>query len=89
MQFRADYLREHVDLSSFSDVFFSCDTGHIKRNEEAFFHVIAQGKLDSNAYIFIDDDRQNIRIAKRVGMHTILYSDPGQLEENLREFGIP
>jgi HAD superfamily hydrolase (TIGR01509 family) len=66
----------------------SGEVGSIKP-EPLIFEILLE-KIGRPAYecLFIDDSLANIQQAKKMGFATIHFLSPGQLEEELKNFGL-
>lgn len=72
----------------FNYVFVSSKIGFIKPSPQIFEHVIAACECDPEDILFIDDSPSNTAGAERSGLATILFTDPAQLERELKEQGV-
>ncbi len=76
-------LRRH-----FTAFLSSCFLG-VKKPDEAIYKLALQlTQLAPDESVFIDDRALNLECAARLGMRTIHYQNPAQLEQALRESGI-
>ena len=76
--------RKSIDrelISNFDHVFFSDVIKMSKPNSKVFSHVTK--KLSSKEIIFIDDKLENIREAKKHGIHSILFKEYGSLKREI------
>lgn len=71
---------EHLDRA-----FWSWKTGLLKPDTAAFLHVCETLRVKPSECVFIDDNLENCRAAKKTGMNAIVFESPGQLEAALRE----
>lgn len=69
-------------------VFWSCDYGAVKRDPGFFETVISEIGEDKGRFIFIDDSRDNIRVAEAAGLKCIRFENARQLETVLGEYGV-
>lgn len=78
--------------SGFYDAFdltiLSDEVGLIKPGPEIYRLTLKKLKISPHEAIFIDDFGDNIKTAKNLGMHVILYINPQDLKNKLREFGV-
>ena len=72
----------------FEEVFLSCDLGVVKPAEEIFHKVLEKIDLPANKVLFIDDNEDNIKTAKKLGMKDIQFKDYESLIEDLYKEGI-
>lgn len=62
---------------------------HLKKPDPAFYQLaLDKTKAEPSQVIFIDDRERNTAAAESLGMHGIIYTDNGQLEQDLQKFGI-
>lgn len=82
--------RENNDLSQFDHIFTSYEMKMRKPGEEIFRAVMSRMCADSTACFFIDDQLDNIEMAKSLGMETFTYNNSNlaatnkELEESMR-----
>jgi epoxide hydrolase-like predicted phosphatase len=76
------------DISQFDRVFASCFIGMRKPDENAYRYVLKKCRVKPGEAIFIDDRKENIAGAKKVGIKSILFRNNGLLFENLSKLGI-
>jgi len=67
----------------FSPVIISCDSGMRKPNPKFYRLLLKKLKIPSKKTLFIDNQEWNIKPAKKLGMHTILYKNNKQLFKQL------
>jgi len=67
----------------FKKNYLSTDLGLMKPNLDIYEYVINDLKVNPQELIFIDDKEENIIPAKNLGMNTIHYKNPIQLENDL------
>ncbi len=85
---KAQYIRSHFDISFFKKAFFSAETGNTKPDEKAFRDVLKFAKVKPEECLLIDDARENVETAKKLGMKTIHFKGYEQLIVSLRNLGI-
>jgi phosphoglycolate phosphatase-like HAD superfamily hydrolase len=88
MKPKTDAIRKNHDLTFFNDAFFSNEMGLKKPDRETFEFVLRKIGKPANACLFIDDRSENIRMAKSMGMETILFKNMEQLIMDLSSFSI-
>ena len=71
-------------LDHFETIYVSGDLRMIKPNDDIFEHVLADVGLAADRVLFIDDSAKNIATADRLGFATHRFSDPADLEDDLR-----
>ncbi len=79
----------------FSDVLVLFDGGVISGNVgmmkpdiRIYHHILSEYQLDPKQCIFIDDKEINVHAAQATGMHGIVYSDPKNVEKQLKALEI-
>lgn len=83
------YRINHFGLRNYFTVFFSSCFLGVKKPDEAIYRLALQiTQRSAEESLFIDDRALNLECARRCGMHTIQYQNPGQLQHELREMGV-
>ncbi len=83
------YRINHFALRNYFTVFFSSCFLGVKKPDEAIYRLALQiTQRSAEESLFIDDRALNLECARRCGMHTIQYQNPGQLQHELREMGV-
>lgn len=72
--FLRDVIHEHNLEQLFDAICISSETKYLKRDYQAFQIICEQLKVAPHEAIFIDDNAQNILVAKQYGLQTIQYS---------------
>jgi len=67
----------------FDEVVVSCDVGMRKPNPKIYKLILKKLKLPAKQVLFIDNQEWNIKPAKKVGEHTILFKNNKQLFKEL------
>jgi len=84
-----EYIEEyHRFLAHFSARMYSFKTGHLKNETHNFEILLADLNISSDSCLFIDDNKENIAVATKYGIKSILFKDQGQLIRELATFGI-
>lgn len=87
-------VREHLDraawLPEFDHRTFSCDV-HLAKPGAEIYRLCLQGLgCAPSDSLFLDDRPENIRAAEELGIHSILFTTPADLADQLqRRFAIP
>ncbi len=92
----SDHMREWMDyilennrqISIFDKKYFSYEYGMLKTDEGCFEHIIKDLKILPNETVFIDDCKENVAMARNVGIEGILFSGAKDLEIELKKRGI-
>lgn len=83
-KYRAEYIKKVLNFEQrFDGCFFSCEIGFSKAQLEFFRGVLSHLNLSPQVVGFLDDDEENVRVAKETGIQAKLYSDPSALEAYL------
>ena len=75
-------------LTLFKRTFFSYELGKLKRDPEAFSHILRELSVPAHRCLFIDDNPENVTVAQSVGLPGICFVDAEQLASELRRWGI-
>jgi len=90
---RFDYLTKKLSLEKlFDTIIVSADVGSGKQDKKIFYHAVKSIHVKLNECIFIDNQKKNLVVPKKIGIKTIFYNDSdnnvGLLIEKLRSNGI-
>ncbi|EQD69450.1 Haloacid dehalogenase-like hydrolase domain protein, partial [mine drainage metagenome] len=66
----------------------SCYTGRRKPDPEAYRYALEITQRDLDEALFLDDRRENVESAARLGLRTLWVRDPDQIREELASAGI-
>ena len=83
-----DVLIRKKYYENFDALQISCEDGLRKPDKKAFEFVLKKLKVKPEESVFIDDKRENLDVAKELGMKTILFKNNRQLIKNLEQFGV-
>ncbi len=72
----------------FSAFFSSCYLGVSKPHPEIYRMALDISQQQAEECVFIDDRPPNLEVARSLGLHTILFSNAGQLENDLHTAGV-
>jgi epoxide hydrolase-like predicted phosphatase len=62
---------------------------HMRKPERDIYeYTLKRMGMKPEEIVFIDNFPLNLPAAKKMGIHTVLYKDPGQLESDLKKLGI-
>lgn len=70
------------------DIVISGDVGMIKPEPEIFEHILERIGKPAGACLFIDDAKANVEQARKMGIVTIHFQSPAQLETELQRLGV-
>jgi putative hydrolase of the HAD superfamily len=89
MKERADHLDKKYNFLKDFDVFvFSYEHGMTKRNPDFFKKMLEIIKANVEDCLFVDDKEDYLKVAKSLGMKTIMFKDMDSFLKDLRNFGI-
>ncbi|MBM3234452.1 HAD-IA family hydrolase [Candidatus Pacearchaeota archaeon] len=87
-----DVLREKRKIYKYFKINLkSCDLAMIKPSIKMFgllLKKLKKEKIISKEVVFIDDFKENLIPAKKLGMHTILFKNNNQLVHDLKNLGV-
>ncbi len=85
---KATQLR-HEGLDKHFDAFdVSAETGFVKPEPQAFYHLADSLGVDAKELVFIDDSQKSLSTSKECGFAPILFESCQQTIEDLRQLGI-
>ena len=73
--------------SCFDFFVFSCDYGVCKPQRRIYRDALVQSGSNVHDVVFVDDRKVNVRAAELMGMSGILWTNPLDARQRLREFG--
>lgn len=77
-------LREKFKIyNDFDYIFNSSKIGFLKPNPKIFQYVLDELEAEPKECLFVDDNQENIKTAKDLGFHTILFKDNQQFFEKI------
>jgi putative hydrolase of the HAD superfamily len=72
----------------FDAVIFSCEEGTRKPKRRIYEIALEKLGLKPEEAVFVDDKKENIEGAEKVGIKTVLFENPDQLKEKLLSFSV-
>ena len=88
----AELNRHRIQRFGLGDIFLaffsSCWVGVLKPARRIYEVALAMSQADPAASVFIDDRERNLEPAGALGMHTIRYTDPARLGQQLAALGV-
>jgi putative hydrolase of the HAD superfamily len=81
--YMADITRERNGYEYFDKVYLSCEVGFVKPQEEFYELAVKDLVVLPGECIFIDDNKDNLLPAEKLGMKTILAKKPDQISEDV------
>lgn len=76
------------ELGVFKHKYFSYEYGMLKKDEGTFKYILEKEKILPNETIFIDDYKNNVEMAEKVGIQGIVFEDAKRLENELQKLHI-
>ena len=59
-----------------------------KPYKEIYELLLKRFNIEAETAVYIDDNERNLKPPREMGIHTILFKSPAQLEEELKELGV-
>src|SRR3989338_7011746 len=59
-----------------------------KPDKRAFLAVLKDNHLNPEEVLFVDDQRQNLDVARKLGMNTLIFKNNKKFFKDLKKFGI-
>ncbi len=92
----SDHIKEWVeyilstnkDLEVFKHKYFSYEYGTLKEDEGTFKYILEKEKILASETIFIDDNKDNVKMANKEGIQGIVFENAKQLEYELEKMQI-
>jgi len=83
-----EVIKEHSGYKGFDFVMLSCSLGTRKPELKIYRLALKKLKVKPKECIFIDDIKEFLKPAKKLGIKTILFENPQKLKSDLRKMGI-
>lgn len=84
---RAEYINKELQFDQYFDgMYFSYSLGHQKSETEFFTKVIEDLQLSPDEIAYWDDDKENVDVAKRIGIHGHCYSDYDSFASQMKSY---
>ncbi len=82
-------LRNDPQLNGlFEKMYFSNEIQLLKKEEQAFWHILKDIRKTPAECVFVDDKEASFIIPKKIGMNTILFKDVEQFKKDLLHLGV-
>lgn len=82
----AEYiLGTNKELEVFKHKYFSYEYGMLKEDEGTFKYILEKEDILASETIFIDDNKNNVKMANREGIQGIIFENAKQLENELKK----
>ena len=79
--------KEHTIWDLFDGIVISSRIKKVKPETEIYEHLLTEYKLNAADTVFIDDLRENLAAAAKLGIQTIRFVDAGQCRHDLANLG--
>ena len=83
-----DALMPEKDIKDFDVVVVSCDVGIRKPNPKIYKMIIKKLGLKSSEILFIDNQKWNLKPARKLGMKVLLFEGNRKCVRDLKELGL-
>ncbi len=80
--------RKFPEMFFFDDYVLSYEVGCMKPDPQIYQIALEKAKAEAGECVFIDDLEENIDVAAKMGIQTILFTPQTDLEAELRSLGI-
>ncbi len=84
-KYRADDLMDNVLGQYFDGGFFSGYLGCDKEDKNFYQSVLKKLKLKPEEILFIDDEEENVEVARKMGLKAVFYQQFSDLEKAINE----
>ena len=81
-------LNTNKELEIFKHKYFSYEYGMLKEDEGTFKYILEKERILSSETIFIDDNKDNIKMANNEGIQGIVFENAKELEYELKKIQI-
>ena len=78
-------LRTNKELEVFKHKHFSYEYGMLKEEEGTFKYILEKEKILPAETLFIDDNKENVKMANKEGIQAIVFENAKQLEYELKK----
>ncbi|MGD8744688.1 MAG: HAD family phosphatase [Candidatus Woesebacteria bacterium] len=79
-----EYIKKQVPLALFNVVIASCEVGLMKPDEKIYKLLLKKLNVEPNRCLLIDDRKDNLTAADKLGMNTIHFENYGLLLNRLK-----
>lgn len=84
----SEYIKKKFVLDPFEIRIFSNEVRLRKPDPKIYQLVLDNLRLNPDQCVFVDDMKENVDVAQRLGIHGILFHDSLQLKDELRKIGV-
>ena len=69
----------------FKKIYATCHMKKTKKDIDFYREILSKSNLNPGETLFIDDQESYLELAKKLGMHTILFESPSKLKQDIRK----
>lgn len=81
---RYDIIKKRfINVNDFNRLFLSFRIRAAKPDRRIYRYMLGKLNVNPDEVLFTDNDRDNTDTARRLGINTILFRDPGQLQREI------
>jgi len=80
------YLLNQGNYDIFDEVYASNLMGVSKPDPDFYWHILNKEGVKPENTIFVDDTEENILSAQKIGINSILFTDPDSLKQQIKTF---
>lgn len=84
-RYRADDLMKNILGQYFDGGFFSCYLSCVKEDDEYYQAVLKELKLKPKEILFVDDEEENVKAARKMGLRAVFYRQFSDLEKAIHD----
>jgi putative hydrolase of the HAD superfamily len=84
----ASIRKNRGDYKHFSPIILSYEVGIRKPDEEIYNLMLQKLNLPAEECVFIDDKKENVIVAEKLGINGIIFENAEQLTKQLKELGV-
>ncbi len=77
---------KHGDYNIFDKVYASNKMGVSKPDPDFYWYILREEGVKPEDTVFIDDTEENILSAQKIGIKSILFTDPDSLKQQIKSF---
>lgn len=86
LSFVRNFISENFDIKYLDDLIISAEIHKIKPNSDFYEYILKKYNINSTELLFLDDNRDNIIGAKKLGVQTIKVERDTNLFEEISKF---
>lgn len=88
MDSHASFLKDHGIYDLFSDHFFSHEVGMKKPASDIYLLTLEKLEIQPEEAFFVDDKLENVKTARKLGIHEIVFENSDKLKRDLLSLGV-